>query len=131
MLFDANRAETLYGYNNDATISIAANTLPSRSFQSSEVNRSRGARPAPISFEAWVSLPGRNFFRSCTTIEQRTATLKSPMDQEELLRWWSKRVPKTEHPLSDASKWSIDAWYFDDNQERISAIVQGEFQERE
>lgn len=130
-LFDANRAELVYAYRDDATISISPNTLPSRSWQATEVNASRGSRPAPVSFEAWTGLPGRNFFRTCTTIEQRTATLKSPMDKEDLLRWWNTRVPRTEHPLTDASKWCIDAWYFDDNQERISAVIQGEFKERE
>ncbi|BEI86932.1 hypothetical protein CcaverHIS002_0702780 [Cutaneotrichosporon cavernicola] len=128
-LFDANRAELIYAYRDDATISISPNTLPSRSWQASEVTASRSQRPAPVSFEAWTSLPGRNFFRTCTTIEQRTATLKSPMDKDELIRWWNTRVPRTEHPLTDASKWSIDAWYFDDNQDRISAVIQGEFKE--
>jgi nuclear RNA export factor len=128
-LFDANRSELFYAYRDDATISISPNTLPSRSWQAAEVNATRNQRPAPVSFEAWTSLPGRNFFRSCTTIEQRTATLKSPMDKDELNRWWTQRVPRTEHPLTDASKWCIDAWYFDDNQERISAVIQGQFKE--
>lgn len=130
-LWDNNRAEAIDFYHPEATISISANTLPSRSAQATELAKSRSSRPQPVSFEAWVTLPGRNFFRSCTTVEQRVKTLKSPMDQAELLRWLTKSVPDTKHPLEDASKWSIDAWYFDTNNDRISAVIQGEFQERE
>ncbi|TXT05944.1 hypothetical protein VHUM_03705 [Vanrija humicola] len=127
-LFDNNRAELVDFYHPKATLSIAGNTLPSRSAQALEVSKTRSSRPAPISFEQWVSLPGRNFFRTCTTIEQRTNTLKSPMDRDALLTWWNK-VPRTKHPLADPSKWSFDSWYFDDNNDRISAVIQGEFQE--
>jgi nuclear RNA export factor len=130
-LFDANRAEVVHGYHPEATISIAANTLPSRSLQQTAVSGTRTRRPAPVSFEAWTNLPGRNFFRTCTTISQRVKTLKSPMDMEDLLLWLNKKVPKTNHPLEDSSKWCIDAWYFDTSNDRISAVVQGEFQECE
>lgn len=129
LLFDTDRNELVHAYHPEATVSIAANTLPSRSYQATEVSRTRSTRPPPTSFEAWVTLPGRNFFRSCTTIEQRTNTLKSPMDRDELVRWFNKSIPHTRHPLEDAAKWCIDAWYFDDNNDRISAVIQGEFQE--
>lgn len=129
-LWDNNRAEVFDFYHPEATMSISANTLPSRSAQALELAKSRSSRPNPVSFEAWVTLPGRNFFRSCTTVEQRVKTLKSPMDRTEFLRWMTKSVPDTKHPLADASKWSIDAWYFDTNNDRISAVIQGEFQER-
>ncbi|WOO82011.1 mRNA export factor mex67 [Vanrija pseudolonga] len=127
-LFDNNRTELVDIYHPEATLSIAANTLPSRSAQAADVSKTRSSRPAPVSFEQWVNLPGRNFFRTCTTIEQRTNTLKSPMDREALLTWW-KKVPRTRHPITDASKWSFDSWYFDDNNDRISAVIQGEFEE--
>lgn len=127
-LFDNNRTELADIYHPEATLSIAANTLPSRSAQATDVGKTRSSRPAPVSFEQWVNLPGRNFFRTCTTIEQRTNTLKSPMDREALLTWW-KRIPRTRHPITDASKWSFDSWYFDDNNDRISAVIQGEFEE--
>lgn len=129
LLWDTDRNEIVHAYHPEATVSIAANTLPSRSFQATEVSRSRSTRPQPVSFESWVNLPGRNFLRSCTTIEQRTNTLKSPMDMPEFVRWLTKSVPKTKHPLEDASKWCIDAWYFDETQERISVVIQAEFQE--
>lgn len=129
VLYDQNRSEVVHGYHPNATISVAANTLPSRSFQAQELSKSRSSRPNPVSFQQWTDLPGRNFFRSCTTIQQRVDTLKSPMDMDDLMKWLTTKVPKTKHPIDDASKWSIDAWYPDVTNDRIAAVVQGEFQE--
>lgn len=58
-------------------------------------------------------------------------TLKSPTDTEELQRWWSESVPKSQHPLDDPSKWSIDGWVLDGSgtDTRLCAMIQGEFRE--
>jgi len=58
-------------------------------------------------------------------------TLKSPTDPEELQRWWTQAVPRTQHPLDDPSKWSIDGWVLDGSgtDTRICAMIQGEFRE--
>jgi nuclear RNA export factor len=60
-------------------------------------------------------------------------TLKSPTDTEELQRWWSESVPRTQHPLEDPSKWSIDGWVLDGSgtDTRLCAMIQGEFRECE
>lgn len=60
-------------------------------------------------------------------------TLKSPTNQEELLRWWSQSVPKTKHPLEDPRKWNIDAWVLDGTgvDTRLCAVIEGEFLESE
>lgn len=107
---------------------MSPNTLPSRSFESKDVAATSRSRPKQVSFEAWVNLPGRNFFRGCTTIGQRQHTLKSPMDRDDLMTWL-KKIPGTQHPLTDASAWSVDAWYPGNDTDRICAVIQGEFQE--
>jgi len=131
-LFDADRAQIISAYVPTATISISANTLPSRSALVDGVQRSRSSRPNPTSFEAWTSLPGRNFFRTATSIDLRMRTLKSPANQPELLKWWNSAVPKTRHPLDDASKWCIDAWILDGEgvNTKLCAMIEGQFEER-
>lgn len=60
-------------------------------------------------------------------------TLKSPANQEDLLRWWTKSVPKTKHPLEEEGKWCIDAWVLDGEgvNTKLCAMIEGEFQESE
>ena len=60
-------------------------------------------------------------------------TLKSPMDAQELLRWWNNAVPKSKHPLEDSTMWCIDAWVVggEGADTRLCAMIQGEFQESE
>ena len=130
-LFDNDRAQLIPAYADNATISISANTLISRSVMQKKVADTRHLRPNPVSFEAWTNLPGRNFLRQATSIDQRMRTLKSPMDQTELLRFWGKAVPKTNHPLDDASKWCIDLWVLDGQgtETKICAMIQGQFEE--
>ena len=86
-----------------------------------------------MQFTPWTELPGRNFFRTATSIEQRLRTLKSPTDQTELIRWWTTAVPKTRHPLDEAGKWCIDAWVLDGEgvNTKLCAMIEGEFQESE
>lgn len=52
------------------------------------------------------------------------------MDMEGLKKWLLNRIPGTEHPMTDASKWCIDSWYLGDENERICAVIQGEFTEK-
>lgn len=70
--------------------------------------------------------------RHATSIEARMATLKTTALPNELMAWWN-RIPATEHPLEDASKWGIDAWAVDEfpGGATAMAVVQGEFQESE
>jgi nuclear RNA export factor len=58
-------------------------------------------------------------------------TLKSPNDSAELVAWWNKKVPKTKHPLEEASRWCIDAWVLDGEgvDTKLCAMIQGEFEE--
>jgi nuclear RNA export factor len=60
-------------------------------------------------------------------------TLKSPMNEPELSRWWKKAVPATKHPLEDAGKWVFDTWALDGEgaDMKICAMIQGEFEESE
>ena len=129
-MFDNDRASVLPAYDEKATISLTPNTLISRSYQANKVQTSYRDRPRPIGFEAWTGLPGRNFLRNATSITQRMKTLKSPMDVPELLKWWSA-IPKTKHPLTDPSKWCIDAWVIGGEgvNTKLCAMIQGEFQE--
>ena len=84
-----------------------------------------------VSFAPWTDLPSRNFFRTATSIDQRMRSLKSPADPVELIRWWTKAVPRTKHPLEEADKWCIDAWVLDGEgvDTKLCAMIQGEFQE--
>lgn len=130
-LFDNDRAQCLSAYIPNATISISSNTLRSRSVHYDQVQRSNDTRAKPASFDVWTALPGRNLFRGIDKVEQRMRTLKSPTDPEELQRWWTQAVPRTQHPLDDPSKWSIDGWVLDGSgtDTRICAMIQGEFRE--
>lgn len=132
-LFDNDRAQCLAAYIPNATISISSNTLRSRSVHYDQVQKSNDTRAKPASFDVWTALPGRNLFRGIDKVEQRMRTLKSPTDPEELQRWWTRAVPKTQHPLDDPSKWSIDGWVLDGSgtDTRICAMIQGEFRECE
>ncbi|WVO12534.1 hypothetical protein L204_100134 [Cryptococcus depauperatus] len=130
-LFDSNRADCLPAYASNALISIAANTLSSRSAQQIQIYKTRGDRPHPVSFEAWTNLPSRNFFRSATSIQQRMETLKSTADPAKLMQWWDTMVPKTEHPLTDPAKWCFECWVLDSEggQVRLCLMIQGQFRE--
>jgi len=132
-LFDTDRAQCLSAYIPTATISISSNTLRSRSVHYDHVQRSSDTRAKPASFDVWTALPGRNLFRGIDKVEQRMRTLKSPTDPDELLRWWTQAVPRTQHPLDDPAKWSIDGWVLDGSgtDTRICAMIQGEFKECE
>ncbi|WVR07757.1 hypothetical protein IAU60_004800 [Kwoniella sp. DSM 27419] len=130
-LFDTDRNSLIPGYAPNALASISANTLPSRSAHQVEVQKTRMNRPQPVSFEAWTTLPSRNFFRGATSIKQRMETLQSPADAERLLKWWNKAVPKTKHPLTDPTKWCFETWVLDGEGEstKLCLMVQGEFEE--
>ncbi|ORX40664.1 hypothetical protein BD324DRAFT_14152 [Kockovaella imperatae] len=130
--FDNDRASILPAYAPNATASVSSNTLISRSWlQQNDVMATRSQRPKAVGFDAWTSLPGRNFLRTATSIDQRMKTLKSPMDSQEFLRFFSTAVPKTKHPLDDSTKWCIDAWVLGGEgvDTRLCAMIQGEFQE--
>ncbi|ODO05700.1 hypothetical protein I350_04760 [Cryptococcus amylolentus CBS 6273] len=131
-LFDNARGELLPAYAPNALISIAANTLSSRSYLATQVvPRTRSERPQPVPFEPWTKLPSRNFFRNATSIQQRMETLKTRADPEKLLEWWDKSVPKTEHPLTDAGKWCFECWVLDSEGGRVRLClqIQGMFRE--
>ncbi|WRT70302.1 uncharacterized protein IL334_007300 [Kwoniella shivajii] len=130
-LFDTDRNAVISGYAPNALISISANTLPSRSANQTEIQKTRQNRPQPVPFEAWTNLPSRNFFRGTTSIKARMDSLQSPADAERLLRWWNKAVPKTKHPLTDPSKWAFDTWVLDGEAEstKLCLIIEGEFEE--
>ncbi|WWC91628.1 uncharacterized protein L201_006574 [Kwoniella dendrophila CBS 6074] len=130
-LFDNDRSAAITGYVPNALISISANTLHSRSAAQIEIQKTRGNRPQPVPFEAWTSLPSRNFFRGTTSIKARMDSLHNPADSERLLRWWNKAVPRTKHPLSDPSKWCFDTWVLDGEGEntKLCLMIQGEFEE--
>nr|ODN94037.1 nuclear RNA export factor 1/2 [Cryptococcus depauperatus CBS 7841] len=130
-LFDSNRADCLPAYASNALISIAANTLSSRSAQQIQIYKTRGDRPHPVSFEAWTNLPSRNFFRSATSIQQRMESLKSTADPAKLMQWWDTMVPKTEHPLTDPAKWCFECWVLDSEggHVRLCLMIQGQFRE--
>lgn len=131
-LFDNDRKSLLPAYSPQATISISVNSLRSRSYLAEEMRKAPRARPNSAPFEAWQVLPSRNFLQpSAKSIDQRMRSLKSPMEQAELLRWWDKAVPKTQHPMSDLSKWCIDAWVLDGEglETKLCAMIEGEFAE--
>nr|XP_019010256.1 nuclear RNA export factor 1/2 [Kwoniella pini CBS 10737]OCF49037.1 nuclear RNA export factor 1/2 [Kwoniella pini CBS 10737] len=130
-LFDTDRNAVITGYAPNALISISANTLPSRSANQVEVQKTRSNRPQPVSFESWTNLPSRNFFRGTTTIKARMDSLHNPSDPERLLRWWNKAVPRTKHPLADPSKWCFDTWVLDGEGEgtKLCLMIEGEFEE--
>ncbi len=132
-LFDDDRTQLIPAYAPNATISISANTLISRSLLAQLVQSTASSRPRPVTFTSWTELPGRNFFRTAASIDQRMRTLKSPTDQAELIQWWTKSVPKTKHPLDEAGKWCVDAWVLDGEgvNTKLCAMIEGEFQERE
>lgn len=129
--FDNNRAECLPAYAPNALISIAANTLTSRSAQQQYVLKTRLDRPNPVPFEPWINLPSRNFFRNATSIQQRMETLKTAADPAQLVEWWGKAVPRTEHPLTEASKWCFECWVLDSEggHVRLCLMIQGQFRE--
>nr|KIR88407.1 nuclear RNA export factor 1/2 [Cryptococcus tetragattii IND107] len=129
--FDNNRAECLPAYAPNALISIAANTLTSRSAQQQYVLKTRLDRPNPVPFEPWINLPSRNFFRNATSIQQRMETLKTAADPSQLVEWWGKAVPRTEHPLTEASKWCFECWVLDSEggHVRLCLMIQGQFRE--
>ncbi|OXG17982.1 nuclear RNA export factor 1/2, partial [Cryptococcus neoformans Ze90-1] len=115
----------------NALISIAANTLTSRSAQQQIVLKTRLDRPNPVPFEPWINLPSRNFFRNATSIHQRMETLKTAADPAQLAEWWEKAVPRTEHPLTEASKWCFECWVLDSEggHVRLCLMIQGQFRE--
>ncbi|OXG15845.1 nuclear RNA export factor 1/2 [Cryptococcus neoformans Tu259-1] len=129
--FDNNRTECLPAYAPNALISIAANTLTSRSAQQQIVLKTRLDRPNPVPFEPWINLPSRNFFRNATSIHQRMETLKTAADPARLAEWWEKAVPRTEHPLTEASKWCFECWVLDSEggHVRLCLMIQGQFRE--
>ncbi|OXC70687.1 hypothetical protein AYX13_00667 [Cryptococcus neoformans] len=129
--FDNNRTECLPAYAPNALISIAANTLTSRSAQQQIVLKTRLDRPNPVPFEPWINLPSRNFFRNATSIHQRMETLKTAADPAQLAEWWEKAVPRTEHPLTEASKWCFECWVLDSEggHVRLCLMIQGQFRE--
>ncbi|OCF38158.1 nuclear RNA export factor 1/2 [Kwoniella heveanensis BCC8398] len=130
-LFDNDRNSIIPAYAPNALVSISCNTLPSRSLHQVEIQKTRSNRPQPVSFEAWTSLPSRNFFRGVTSVKQRMETLQTPADTERLLRWWNKAVPKTKHPLTDPTKWNFETWVLDGEGEstKLCLMIQGEFEE--
>ncbi|KAK4687923.1 nuclear RNA export factor, partial [Tremellales sp. Uapishka_1] len=129
-LFDSDRSRLLPGYAPNATISVSANTLSSRSYQHTDIEKSRSSRPNPVGFGKWTELPARNFFRNPTDVKTRMLTLHSPVNQDDLMEFW-RRIPETQHPLEDAGKWLMDTWVVDGSgmESKICAVIQGEFRE--
>lgn len=130
-LFDNDRSAVVQAYAPQATMSISANTLPSRSFAA--VERSK-VNPTPTpTFEPWVKLPSRNMTRHFHTQEKRVATLHSGADVGELTNFLKNKVLGTRHPVADASKWCVEGWVVGGEGEmtRLCAVVRGEFEECE
>ncbi|KAL7418450.1 nuclear mRNA export, poly(A)+RNA binding protein [Cryptotrichosporon argae] len=128
--FDTDRVALALAYTPTATVSFSCNTLPARSALAADVARTRSARPNPVSFEPWLALPGRNFFRGAASLDARWRSLKTPAAPD-FAAWATTQVPQTRHPLADAAKWNIDAWILDGDgaSTRIMVVVAGEFQE--
>lgn len=96
------------------------------------MRKAPGPRPINAPFDGWQNLPSRNFLQaSAKSIDQRMRSLKAPANEQDLVSWWNKQVPKTRHPMTDLSKWCIDAWVLDGEgvDTKICATIQGEFGE--
>ena len=134
-LWDTNRRALVPAYAPSATFSISANPIASYSYAAQLLEQTKHTRPRTSHFGPYTSLPGRNFLRHATSINERMQTLKSAAQPEEMVKFWEK-IPMASHPLTEADKWVFDSYVLDmwtrpEGGEMATAMltVQGQFQE--